>query len=157
MKPIHRFASAVAVSVCLLGSAFAGDPPTKEDAVAMVKRAIAHYQKFGAEKTIAAINNKAPEFFQGELYVAANDPINGIALAHPLAPKMVGKYMMDLKDSDGTPFAKELWDVAKSGKPGWVDYRWPNPVTKEIQDKTAYVEAAPDGKIYFNSGVYKKK
>ncbi len=156
MRVHRRLAIAATLLAGLVGPALAADEPTKADAVAMVKRAIAYYQKYGADKVIAAINNKAPEFFQGDLYVAANDPHGGIALAHPLASKLVGKNMSDLKDAHGKPFAQEMMQIAKSGKPGWVEYVWPNPTTKEIQEKICYVEATPDGKIYFNSGVYKR-
>lgn len=155
MYRIHRLiATFVMVAISLTAAAAGEDAPTKEAAVAMVKRAVAYYKENGAEKTIAAINGKSPNFVQGTLYVAANDTA-GMALAHPMAPKMVGKNMGDLKDADGKPFVQEMIQIAKSGKPGWVDYRWPNPETKEIQGKTAYVEATPDGKLYFNAGVYK--
>lgn len=43
---------------------------------------------------------------------------------------------------------------AESGGKGNADYKWPNPVSKEIQPKTVYFEKADD--MVFSSGYYKK-
>jgi signal transduction histidine kinase len=38
---------------------------------------------------------------------------------------------------------------------GWVDYKWPNPITNKIEDKTSYVERM--GTNYFvGVGVYRQ-
>lgn len=66
---------------------------------------------------------------------------------------MIGKVLTQLKDADGKQFGLELRSLTKSGKPGWVDYKWPNPVTKKIESKTTYVE--PVGDMGFAVGIYK--
>lgn len=49
---------------------------------------------------------------------------------------------------------KEIVSKAASSGSGWVDYKWVNPVTKEIQAKSAYFEKADD--VIISSGFYKK-
>jgi signal transduction histidine kinase len=65
---------------------------------------------------------------------------------------MVGKNLIDLKDQDGKFLIRELSDVAKKGN-GWVDYKWPNPLTKLIEAKSSYVERMGD--YFVGVGVYR--
>jgi cytochrome c len=58
-----------------------------------------------------------------------------------------------LKDADGKFFMKEIIKTAAEKGKGWVDYKWMNPVTKKVVDKTTYVEKV-DGYV-FGCGVYK--
>jgi signal transduction histidine kinase len=59
-----------------------------------------------------------------------------------------------MRDGDGVFFVKKISEVAasKAGK-GWVDYKWPNPITKELEQKSTYVERVDD--VYFACGIYK--
>lgn len=125
---------------------------TKDEAVAMVKKAIAMAKAQGKDKLIAEVNAKSAAFVDRDLYVYVADE-KGTVLAHALNPKLVGRDLNQLKDADGKPFVTEIIKIGASGKPGWVEYRWPNPVTKQIDDKVTYVEKA-DGVIYC-AGVYK--
>jgi cytochrome c len=77
-------------------------------------------------------------------------------ICHPISPKMNGKDMLALKDANGKNFTQEMRDVALSGKPGWVECVWPNPVTKALEHKSTYVLRA--GEQYMASvGVYSQK
>jgi cytochrome c len=125
---------------------------TKDEAVAMVKKAIAYAKTHGKDKTFADVNAKAPQFVDRDLYIYVADP-KGVVLAHAANAKLVGRDLNTLKDADGKPFVTEIIKIGESGKPGWVEYRWPNPVTKQIDDKLTYVEKA-DGAIYC-AGIYK--
>jgi signal transduction histidine kinase len=44
-------------------------------------------------------------------------------------------------------------DIAKSKGKGWVDFKWPNPVTKAVESKSGYVERVDD--FLIGSGIYK--
>ncbi|MEY4766299.1 MAG: hypothetical protein RI907_2972 [Pseudomonadota bacterium] len=125
---------------------------TKDEAVAMVKKAIAYAKANGKDKAITEINAKNAMFVDRDLYIYAADE-KGNVLAHAINPKLVGRDLNQLKDADGKPFVTEIIKIGATGKPGWVEYRWPNPVTKQIDDKVTYVEKA-DGVIYC-AGVYK--
>lgn len=125
---------------------------TRDEAVAMVKKAIAYAKAHGKDKMVAEINAKNAMFVDRDLYVYVADE-KGTVLAHAVNPKLVGRDLNQLKDADGKPFVTEIIKIGASGKPGWVEYRWPNPVTKVVDDKITYVEKA-DGAIYC-AGVYK--
>ena len=133
----------------------AEDHGTSQEAVALVKKTIEYYKKNGAEKTYAAINAQNPEFKYKDLYIYAGAvKSNGIMAARGANLKMVGKDMSELKDPDGVYIFKKVYEVAQSkeGK-GWIDYKWPNPVSKQIEQKSTYIERVDD--IYFACGIYK--
>lgn len=142
-----------AMSLSQLASA--ADPRgSAEEAVAMVKRAVAYLKENGKEKAFAEFANPSnAQFHDRDLYLFVYD-FNGVAVAHGNNPKMVGKNLLEMKDNDGKFIIKGFIDVAaKSGK-GWVDYKWPNPVTKAIEQKSSYVEKV-DGDLIIGSGIYK--
>jgi cytochrome c len=131
----------------------AADKGSKDEAVAMVKRAVALIKSDGKEKAFAAISDPAnPVFHDRDLYVYVYD-LNGVALAHGNNPKMVGKNLIGLKDNEGKAMVKEMLDLAKSKGGGWTDFKWPNPVTKAVESKAGYVEKVDD--VMVGSGIYK--
>lgn len=86
------------------------------------------------------------------MYIYVYD-LNGVTAAHGVNPKMVGKNLMDMKDIDQKPMIQEMVKLAKEKGSGWVDFKWPNPVTKVIEQKSGYVERAGD--VLVGSGIYK--
>lgn len=74
-------------------------------------------------------------------------------LAHGAQARMIGKQVLQLKDADGKLFGVELQSLVKNGKTGWVDYKWPDSVTQQIEPKSTYVE--PVGDLGFAVGIYK--
>ncbi|MYM65660.1 histidine kinase [Pseudoduganella sp. FT55W] len=147
---------AVALGLGLLassGAALAADKGSADEAVAMVKRAVAMVKSDGKEKTFAAIADPAnTSFHDRDLYIYVYD-LNGVALAHGNNPKMVGKPLIGLKDNEGKAMIKEMVDTAKNKGKGWVDFKWPNPVTKAVESKSGYVERVDD--FLIGSGIYK--
>lgn len=140
-------------SLAFNSAAFAaGDKGTAEEAVAMVKKAAAYMKANGKEKAFAEISNTSGQFKDRDLYVAALD-LHGKTLAHGANAKMVDKVLIEMKDADGKPFIKEFIDLANSKGKGWVDYKWPNPVTKAIDSKSTYVEKFDD--VVLICGIYK--
>ncbi len=125
-----------ALSAANAGGQFA----TKDEAQAMVKKAVAYYKANGQEKLLSEINNRSPQFVDRDLYLYVVNIKDGKGLAHGANTKLVGKDLSDLKDSDGKSFWQEILALARAGKTGWVEYKWPNPVTKEVSRKAAYTE-----------------
>jgi signal transduction histidine kinase len=151
MKAFFRGA-VLALGVLAL-PALAVDKASPNEAVAMVKKAVALVKSDGKEKAFAAISDPAnKDFHDRDLYVYAYD-LNGVSLAHGTNPKMVGKDLLNMKDNEGKPMIQEMVKVAKEKGSGWVDYKWPNPVTKAIEAKSGYVERVDD--ILVGSGIYK--
>lgn len=138
------------ILVVLAGSARAEGKA--DEAMAMVKKASACVQTQGKEKAIAQFNDPAGGFVKGEFYIFAVNLNDCITLANGGNPKLVGKSYCEMKDADGKYFQKEFMEVAKKGG-GWVDYKWTNPETKKIGDKSTYVEQAGD--MVLGCGFYK--
>ncbi|MBL8025989.1 MAG: cache domain-containing protein [Fibrobacteres bacterium] len=124
----------------------------KDDAVILVKNAVSYYKKYGKEKTLETLTTAKNEFVNGELYVFVYDTA-GVMKAHPVNKKLIGKCLVDIPDVDGKLFRKEIVNLAKSKKPGWVDYKYKNPATNKIEDKTTYVMMA--GELIFCCGAYR--
>lgn len=145
---------AVAFSLLAMSTTvYAADKGSREEAVAMVKRAVALVKSDGKEKAFAAISDPAnTTFHDRDLYIYVYD-LNGVALAHGNNPKMVGKPLIGLKDNEGKPMIKEMVELAKTKGSGWVDFKWPNPVTKAVESKAGYVERVDD--MLVGSGIYK--
>jgi signal transduction histidine kinase len=152
MHIFWRTALAGIAALCLSTGALAAEKSTPEQAVAMVKKAVAYYKEVGKEKALAEFNNPTGQFRKGDLYLFAYDRA-GVSLAH-INPKMVGKNLIEMRDVDGKYLNKEFIALgdSKEGR-GWLEYKWPNPVTKELDAKKSYVEKVDD--IYIICGVYK--
>lgn len=152
---MKAFLSGVAITVSMLAlPAYAADKGSSNEAMAMVKKAAALIKSDGKEKAFAAFSDPAnKDFHDRDLYIYAYD-MNGVALAHGVNPKMVGKNLLDMKDNEGKAMIQEMVKVAKSKGNGWVDFKWPNPVTKAIEAKSGYVEKVDDT-MFVGSGIYK--
>ena len=44
--------------------------------------------------------------------------------------------------------------IANGPGSGWVNYKWPNPLTNKIEDKSSYVEKMGD--YFVGVGIYKQ-
>jgi cytochrome c len=155
MKYFINAVTCAFLSIALSHNAFAADQKgSADEAVAMVKRAVAYLKTNGKEKTFAEFANPTnQQFHDRDLYIFVYD-FNGVAVAHGNNPKMVGKNLLEMKDNEGTFIIKEFINVAKTKGKGWVDYKWPNPVTKAIEQKSGYIEKT-DGDLIIGSGIYK--
>lgn len=129
------------------------DAPSKDEVVAQVKKAVAFYKANGREKALAELNNKDGQFAKGEDYVDVHD-INGVCVAHPVSPGIVGLDRLDQADANGKKFIKEIVDTAKTKPSGWINYLRKNPVSGKIEKKLAYWERADD--LIFKAGTYEQ-
>jgi cytochrome c len=127
---------------------------TKAEAVAMVKRAQEMYKTAGPEATFKAVTDKSvATFHDRDLYPFIYD-MAGVNVAHGAKPALVGKNLIGLKDQGGKLLVQELRDVARDKGSGWVDYKWPNPITNKIEEKSSYVEKMGDN-YWVGVGVYR--
>jgi signal transduction histidine kinase len=123
----------------------------RDDAKALVKRAAAYVKYQGKEKTLAEISTSKGMFDKGELYVFAYD-LQGVMLAHPKNPALIGQNLIAVPDTEGKLFRKEIVEKAKSQGSGWVDYVYLNPETNKQEHKTTYFQKVGD--IILCCGVY---
>ena len=151
---MKKLFATIAFGVAMAGftqASLASEKGSQQEATALVKKAVAHIKASGKEKAYADFTSGA-QFKDRDMYVFVVD-FNGVVHAHGANAKLVEKNLLDLKDSDGKYFAREFIQTAKTKGSGWVDYKWPNPVTKAIEQKTTYVERVDDTLIA--CGVYK--
>ncbi len=146
MKRFFPWILAAALAAGLLAPAAAQTHRgTRDEAVALVKKAGAYLQKNGVDKAVAAFNDQHGEFVSGDLYVimlSMNG--DGVALAHGQNAKIVGKNILQMQAGDSYPI-KEFYKLA--GSPaghGWFSYKWPNSLTHALEDKHTYVERFGD-------------
>ena len=127
----------------------------RDEAVAMVKRVLDKFAQSGPDATFKAVNDKTnPAFHDRDLYPFVYD-LKGINVAHGARPALVGKNLISLKDQNGVYLIQEMIGLAKGPGNGWVDYKWPNPITDKIEDKSSYVEKMGD--YFVGVGVYRSQ
>jgi cytochrome c len=153
MKKLLNIIMLALLTIGLSGGAFAAEKGSPDEAIALVKKAIAYVKANGREKAVAEFNNPTGQFKDRDLYLVVHDT-KGINLANGANPKLAGKNLIDLRDAEGKMIVKSFIEVATSTKgSGWVDYKWPNPVTKAVEAKTTYIEKVED--MVIGCGVYK--
>jgi methyl-accepting chemotaxis protein len=127
---------------------------TKDEAVEMVRRAVASLENSGHETTFAEISNKLGRFCDRDLYVVIYD-MQGRNLAHGANPGNVGKDMIDAKDGAGKPYVRERIAIIQNQGGGWQDYLFLNPISKQMEEKSMYL--ARHGNLIVGCGVYRHK
>lgn len=144
----------LSVAVFLVGVAplFAAEFATKDEAVAMVKKAVAFIKEQGPQKAYAEIINKAGRFTDRDLYVVVYG-LDGKVLAHGANEKLVGREMIDAQDVDGKYFVKERVELAQKQPTFWQDYKFVNPTNKKIEPKQMYCERLEQTAVC--AGIYK--
>jgi len=147
----------VAISVMLFAvtQCFAQEQTKQQKAEALVKKAAAYIKEKGKDVALKEFNDPKGKFVDGEFYIFAYTMKN-ICLALPSKPAQVGKDLTDITDADGKPFFLDFHKVldSKAGS-GWVDYKWNNPITKKIQDKSSYLMKIDGQDLYIGCGFYK--
>lgn len=145
--------AALAILVGATIPAISGDKGTKDEAKAMVTKAVAFIKSEGAEKAYAEFDKKPGPFTDRDLYILVYST-DGKVLAHGSNVKLVGKDLKDAQDVDGKYYVKERIELAAKNANFWQDYKFTNPVTKKIEPKEAYCEVV--GATIVCSGVYKQ-
>ena len=133
-------AAAIVTALYLAGgNIVSADPATKDEAVAMVQKAVASIKSEGAEKAYAEISNPSGKFVDRDLYIVVYG-LDGLVLAHGANASRVGTNQIDDKDPDGKAFVKERVELAKQQPSFWQTYKFMNPVTKKVEPKQMYCE-----------------
>jgi signal transduction histidine kinase len=144
--------SALAATLVFVGAAAAADGANKDDAIAIVKKAVAFIKEQGADRAYPEITNRAGKFIDRDLYVVVYQ-LDGKVLAHGSNAKFVGKDMIDAQDVDGKLFVKERVELAAKQASFWQDYKFVNPVDKKVEPKLMYCEKLDNTAVC--AGIYK--
>jgi len=126
---------------------------SKAEAVAMVKRVQDMFKQEGADATFKAVSDPTTKAFHDRDLYPFIYTLSGRCVAHGARPALIGKNLIDLKDQDGKYLIREFIEVANGSGSGWVDYKWPNPLTNKIEDKSSYAEKMGD--YFVGVGVYR--
>ena len=151
MKRLYAALAAFALALFSIPGLADNSRASEAEAEAMVKKAVAYYKKNGREKAIAEFQKNPGPFVDRDLYVTLYT-MNADALSH-INPRMVGKNMMDLRDADGKYHIKERMEAAQKANSGWQDFKFYNPVSKQIEPKRMYWEKYDN--LVFACGAYK--
>jgi signal transduction histidine kinase len=150
-------ATALLFSILAQGTACAAGAneahASKAEAMALVKRAVLYLKANGREKAFAAFSDPKGEFVDRELYVSVFDA-KGVNLAHGANRRIIGKNMLEYRDPDGAYPIKLGLEIANTRGSGWFEFKFLNPLTKEMQTKTAYAERYEDIALWV--GAYQK-
>lgn len=144
--------SALAALLVVGGAAQASNGANKDEAVAMVKQAVAFIKEQGPDKAYPVITDKASKFHDRDLYVVVYQ-LDGKVLAHGSNAKFVGKDLIDAQDVDGKPYVKERVELAAKNASFWQDYKFVNPVSKKVEPKEMYCEKLENTAVC--AGIYK--
>ncbi|HEX3994250.1 MAG TPA: cache domain-containing protein [Acetobacteraceae bacterium] len=138
------------VWLLLAPAAFAEGQATPDDAKALAIKAAEYLKAVGPEKALPEFSAKDGPWHDRELYVVVQDS-RGVIVAHGTNPGLIGRMVLGLKDVDGKPFNQEVQAVKDVG---WVTYKWQNPITKAVENKTQYTIRV--GEYVVGVGAYAK-
>jgi signal transduction histidine kinase len=145
-------AVAALLAMAVVPIAQAANNATKDEAVAMVKKAVSYIKDQGAEKAYTEISNRTGQFVDRDLYVVVYQ-LDGKVLAHGGNAKFVGKDLKDAQDVDGKFYVRERIELAQKQASFWQDYKFTNPVDKKIEPKQMYCERLENTAVC--GGIYK--
>ncbi|WP_353156781.1 methyl-accepting chemotaxis protein [Herminiimonas fonticola] len=124
-----------------------------DEAQEMVMKAIEAMRENGKDAACAEINNKLGQFCDRDLYVVVYD-MSGRNLAHGANPGNAGKDMIDAKDGAGNLYIRERVAIIQNSGKGWQDYMFLNPISKQVEAKSMYLDRYQD--LIIGCGVYKR-
>ena len=163
MRKFVNFTILAALAAGASTMASADERSNKDDALALIKKAQSYLKENGLEKATVEFNNPDSPFNSksdinkhGDLYIYSTDP-KGFQVIHGKNARIRGTNKFDMRDQDGVYLIREFVKLcfeSKEGK-GWVNYRWPNPVTKDMEAKIGYVERVPGTDLCLGTGIYK--
>ena len=127
---------------------------TRQEAEALVRRAAEFLHTHDEATALAAFDDPNGAFRDGDLYVYVMDATDPelTMLAHGSNPGLIGVPQRRIVDADGKDFHGQTVAIANTVGEGWVDYKWPNPVTKKIAQKSSFI--LKDGGLIIVAGVY---
>lgn len=134
-----KLISLVSLLWLVVGPAYAGE---KEEATRLVNDAASAVVK-DKNAAVTEISNKTGRYVKGEIYVFAYD-LTGTMVAHPINPKLVGKNLIDVPDADGKMFRKDIITAVTSTGTASVRYKYKNPQTGAVEEKTTFCKKAVD-------------
>jgi signal transduction histidine kinase len=138
----------------VVGSGTYNDRMERNFVVHTVEDAVEQIEKSG-DAAFPLFRDPTNRFIAKDAYVYVIDT-NGVDLVNPAFPNLEGRSLLDMKDTRGKPFIREMLEVIQTRGAGWVDYMWPKPGESVSTQKSAYVSKASVGSrtLLVGCGVY---
>jgi cytochrome c len=134
-----RLLAAVAALCLAYGAvpASANEFGTKDEAVALVKRAIVRVREVGFDSAKVEMMDRNGKFFDRDIYMVMVD---------------MGGTRVDAVDVTGKEYGKDVMRIATGPGNGWVSFMFKDPITGKVLPKENYVERSGD--YIYLAGVY---
>lgn len=138
----------------IVGSGIYTDQIERAFVEEMVKDAAEKLQQNGKD-ALPLFYDPTGAFIAKDAYIFVYD-MNGINLAHPALPNLVGRNLLDMKDTKGKFILREMLKLVETKGSGWIEYMWPKPGESISTAKSAFVTKAKMGDkwVLVGSGVY---
>jgi len=118
-----------------------------------VERAAAFCGTAGKEIALAEFTNPKGQFVRNQLYIYVLD-LHGFMLAHGMNPWFNGKNFLEVKDSEGKHFVREIISRAREDGSGWTEYKWFDSVRQKELSKSVYFQLYED--MVLCCGIYEE-
>jgi hypothetical protein len=113
----------------------AADRGSTEEAKAMAIKAARYLHDVGPDVAFPAFNAKDGPWHDKDLYVYVSSKSHTV-VAHGTSPTLIGRNAAGLKDVDGKSISEMINGVENQG---WIEYKWQDPLTRQVTLKTSYV------------------
>jgi hypothetical protein len=120
---------------------FAADRGTAAEAKAMLLDAVAHYKAVGRKQALADFTAKKPPFGDRDLYVVCFNS-ERIVVANGGFPGHIGTPADVVVDVHGQGMGTAAWEAVSAGGEAAVQFRWVDPITRDIVPKTMFFAKA---------------
>ena len=125
------------------------------EAKVMVEDAIDYMQEVVFEKAFVNFGKRDGRFHIKDLYLFVID-MDGNVLFHGGEEALIGKNMIDLKDSAGKYFIKDFIKLMEESNSGWKEYYWRNYETQKVEMKLTYLKRFNEN-IFIGCGAYQPR
>ncbi len=129
----------------------AGYPQKSALALSQLQKGRDFAKAHGIETLIEILKN--PDDLRRNSFISKNCYIwiiktdynsKAIIEVHPINKAITGRDFLEIKDSDGKEFIKDILRIVLYKGKGWVSYKWAHPRLKKAQEKLTFVEKYDD-------------
>lgn len=151
---LKKIAAAASLVLALLGVSWAQERGSENEAKAMVEQAMLAVKTLGVERAFTEFSTPGGKWHAKDLYLFCYK-LDGTNTCHGANKALIGKNLIDLQTADGQLLIKNMVGIANGKGSGWIEYRWPHPQTKMLEDKKAWVVRIPGQDYFIGVGVYR--
>ncbi|MDP8269310.1 MAG: cache domain-containing protein [Candidatus Tenebribacter davisii] len=125
------------------------------EAKIMVEEGIERMKEVDIKEAFLDFRNKGGKFQNKDLYLFVFD-MDGNVLSHGAEKELIGKNLIDLKDSAGKYFVKDFLKLMRNSENGWVEYYWRNYENQKVEMKLTYLKKFNEN-IFIGCGAYQPR